>query len=154
MPDVFISYSVKDEQLAQFVRQHLAQQGLDVFLASISLKQGEHWTPQIINALRASGWGFLLASKNALASANVQQEVGGAIFGQKKLVPIMWDIDPHEMPRWITDYQGVVLKGATMEQINARVAQLAAEVKADKVKGQLVVGAAFFWPTILACKID
>lgn len=152
MPDVFISYSVKDEQLAQFVRQHLVQQGLDVFLASISLKQGEHWTPQIISALKASGWVFLLASKNALASANVQQEVGGAIFGQKRLVPIMWDIDPGEMPRWIADYQGVVLKGATMEQINARVAQLAADVKADKVKGQLVVGAAFFGLLFLLAK--
>lgn len=144
MPDVFISYSVNDEQLAQFVRNHLIAQKLDVFLASISLKAGEQWTPQIVEALRASEWVFLLASKNALASPNVQHEVGGAIFGKKKLVPIMWDVQPHELPRWISDYEGLVLTGATMDDINGQISQLAARVKADKVKGQLVAGAVFF----------
>lgn len=143
MPDVFISYSVKDESLAQFVRSHLVAQGLDVFLASISLNAGEHWTPQIIEALRTSEWVFLLASKNALASSNVQQEVGGAIFGKKKLVPIMWDVKPSDLPRWVGDYQGLVLTGTTMENINLQVSQLAANVKANKVKGQLVAGAVF-----------
>ena len=143
MPDVFISYSAKDENLAQFVRSHLVAQELDVFLASISLNTGEHWTPQIIEALRASEWVFLLASKNALASPNVQQEVGGAIFGKKKLVPIMWDVQPSDLPRWVGDYQGLVLAGTTMENINLQVSQLAAQVKASKVKGQLVAGAVF-----------
>lgn len=143
MPDVFISYSAKDENLAQFVRNHLVAQGLDVFLASIGLNAGEHWTPQIFEALRGSEWVFLLASKNALASPNVQQEMGGAIFGKKKLVPIMWDVQPNDLPRWVSDYQGLVLAGATMENINLQVSQLAAQVKANKVKGQLVAGAVF-----------
>lgn len=143
MSDVFISYSVKDENLAQFVRSHLVAQGLDVFLASISLDIGEHWTPQIIEALRNSEWVFFLASKNALASPNVQQEIGGAIFGKKKLVPIMWDVQPNDLPRWVSDFQGLVLTGRTMDDINHQVAQLAANVKANKVKGQLVAGAVF-----------
>jgi hypothetical protein len=143
VPDVFISYSAKDENLAQFVRSHLDAQDLDVFLASISLNAGEHWTPQIMEALRNSEWVFLLASKNALASPNVQHEVGGAIFGKKKLVPIMWDVQPNNLPRWVSDYQGLVLMGCTMENINLQVAQLAANVKASKVKGQLVAGAVF-----------
>ena len=54
MPDVFISYSTKDEQLAQFVKRHLVDEQLDVFLASISLRPGERWTPQILSALRKS----------------------------------------------------------------------------------------------------
>ncbi len=143
MPDVFISYSAKDEGLAQFVREHLVRKELDVFLASISLKTGEHWTPQIIEALRNSDWVFLLASKNALASPNVQQEVGGALFGKKKLVPIMWDVQPHDLPRWVADFQGLILTGTTMENINHQVSQLAEKVKADKVKGQLVAGVVF-----------
>lgn len=143
MPDVFISYSVKDEDLAQFVRSHLVAQGLDVFLASISLTLGERWTPKIIEALRSSEWVFLLASKNALASPNVHLEVGGAIFGKKKLVPIMWDVQPSELPNWVSDFQGLILTGATLENINLQVAQLAANVKESKVKGQLVAGAVF-----------
>ena len=143
MPDVFISYSAKDENLAQFVRDHLLKQELDVFLASVSLNAGDHWTPQIIEALRSSEWVFLLASKNALDSPNVQQEVGGAVFGKKRLVPIMWDVQPRDLPRWVADYQGLVLTGTTIENINIQVSQLAAQVKANKVKGQLVAGAVF-----------
>jgi TIR domain len=143
MPDVFISYSAKDEELAHFVKSHLVAQGLSVFLASIALAPGERWTPRIIDELRASEWVCLLASKNALASANVQLELGGAIFGKKKLVPIMWDVQPSELPRWVSDFQGLILTGATLENINLQVAQLAANIKESKVKGQLVAGAVF-----------
>lgn len=143
MTDVFISYSVKDEELAQFVQSHLAAQGLSVFLASISLTAGERWTPQIVENLRNSEWVILLASKNALASQNVQLEVGGAIFGKKKLVPIMWDVQPSELPRWVSDFQGLILTGATLENITLQVAQLAANIKESKAKGQLVAGAVF-----------
>jgi hypothetical protein len=143
MADVFISYSAKDEELAQFVRAHLHAQKLSVFLASISLVQGERWTPQIVESLRTSEWVFLLASRNALASPNVQLEVGGAIFGKKKLVPIMWDVQPDDLPRWVSDFQGLILTGATLENINIQIAQLAARIKEDKTKGQLVAGAVF-----------
>lgn len=141
MADVFISYSVKDEELAQFVRNHLTAQGLSVFLASISLEPGERWTPKIIGELRASDWVCLLASKNALESPNVQLEVGGAVFGQKKLVPIMWDVQPASLPRWISDFQGLILTGASVENVNLQVAQLAAKIKQSKVNGLLVAGA-------------
>jgi hypothetical protein len=141
--DVFISYSAKDEELAKFVRLHLSAQGLSVFLASISLTPGERWTPTIIDSLRESDWVILLASKNALASQNVQLEVGGAIFGKKKLVPVMWDVQPVDLPRWVSEFQGLILTGATMENINMQVAQLASRIKEDKVKGQLIAGAVF-----------
>jgi hypothetical protein len=143
VPDVFISYSVKDENLARFVSQHLLQKELDVFLASISLNPGEHWTPQIFEALKSSDWVFLLASKNALQSPNVQQEIGAAISHGKKVVPIMWNVQPSELPRWVADFQGLVLSGSSMEDINLQVSQLAEKVKASKVKGQLVAGAVF-----------
>jgi hypothetical protein len=141
MPDVFISYSTKDEELAQFVRNHLESGGLSVFLASISLNPGERWTPKIVEQLRGSEWVCLLASKDALASANVQMEAGAAIFGNKKLVPIMWNVSPDDLPRWISDYQGIIVNGATMENLGLQVAQLASRIKADKTKGLLVLGA-------------
>ncbi|MES2192174.1 MAG: toll/interleukin-1 receptor domain-containing protein [Pseudomonadota bacterium] len=140
MPDVFISYSVKDEEIAKSIHEQLKLKSLDVFLAPINLQPGHHWTPQIMDALRRSDWVFLLATKDALASANVQQEVGGAIFGKKKLVPIMWDVEPSELPRWISDYQGLVLKGATIEEIGLRVTELADKVKASKINGLAFAG--------------
>ncbi|CAN7772954.1 toll/interleukin-1 receptor domain-containing protein [Variovorax sp. LjRoot175] len=141
MANIFISYSAKDEELAQFVRKHLEAHGLSVFLASISLNPGDRWTPRIVEELRASEWVCLLASKDALASANVQMEMGGAVFGNKKLVPIMWNVTPAELPRWVSDFQGLVLSGATIENVSLQVAELAAKIKADKLKGQLIAGA-------------
>lgn len=152
MPDIFISYSVEDEKLARFVKGHCENQNLDVFLASISLDKGKLWTPQIKSALQTSKWVFLLASKSALASPNVQMEIGGAVFSEKNLVPIMWDVGPEDLPRWISDYQGVLLKGATMENINLQMSQLAAKVKSEKDKGTLVVGAVFLGLLYLASK--
>ena len=143
MTDVFISYSTKDEDLARFVVQHLEAHGLTVFLASISLSPGERWTPQIIQQLQVSEWVILLASKSALSSPYVQMEIGGAIFGNKKLVPIMWDVSPNELPSWISEFQGLILTGATLENINLQVAQLAAGIRQNKTKGQLVAGAVF-----------
>jgi hypothetical protein len=152
MPDIFISYSVHDETLARFIKDHCENQKLDVFLASISLDKGDHWTPQIKKALQNSKWVFLLASKSALASPNVQMEIGGAIFTEKKLVPIMWDVEPQDLPRWISDYQGLLLKGATIENINLQISQLAAKIKSEKDMGMLVAGAAFFGLLFLASK--
>ncbi len=143
MPDVFISYSTNDEKLAQFVRRHLIDEQLDVFLASISLKPGKRWTPQILSALKSSEWVFFLASKDAIESNYVQQELGAALITEKKIVPIMWNVAPGQLPGWISHYQGLNLNEATLETITAKIAALAKEVKADKVKGQLVAGALF-----------
>ncbi|MES9852476.1 MAG: toll/interleukin-1 receptor domain-containing protein [Candidatus Thiodiazotropha sp. L084R] len=141
MPDVFISYSVQDEKLARFVRDHLLHQKLDVFLASISLEAGHKWTPQIFQALKESKWVFFLASECALKSNNVQQELGAALITEKKIVPIMWDIEPSQLPVWISQYQGLCLKGQPMDNIRSQVATLSAKVKADKIQGMWVAGA-------------
>jgi hypothetical protein len=139
MADVFISYSTKDEELAQFVREHLEAQKLSVFIASLGLNAGERWTPKIISELKGAQWIILLATKDALASAAVQMEAGAAIFGDKKVIPIMWNVKPEEVPRWISDFQGIVLKDSTMENLRDQVSQLAVKIKANKDVGLLVV---------------
>lgn len=141
MPDVFISYSVQDEKLARYVKDHLEHQKLQVFLASISLEPGHKCTPQIFQALKDTEWVFFLASENALKSHNVQQELGAALITEKKIVPIMWDIEPSQLPIWVSQFQGLCLKGQSMENIQHQVSSLSAKVKANKIKGMWVAGA-------------
>ena len=140
MPDVFISHSVQDADLAKFVKEHLEQQKLSVFLAPTGLRPGEPWSPQIFAQLNASDWVFLVVSRTSLKSANVQQEIGGALTTGKKLVPIFWDITPSEAPTWITALQGVVIVDKTPEEVNAQVAHLARQLRSQKTTGQLVAG--------------
>lgn len=123
------------------MRDHLLHQKLNVFFASISLEAGHKWTPRIFKSLKESEWVFFLASESALQSNNVQQELGVALITEKKIVPIMWDIEPSQLPVWISQYQGLCLKGQSMENIQNQVAALSAKVKADKVQGMWVAGA-------------
>jgi hypothetical protein len=141
MSDCFISYSRHDERFAEFVRATLVAQGVSTFKASASLKPGEHWSSRIRANLTASSWVLFLASRAACQSAYVQQELGMALAGNKKLIPIVWDIAPSELPGWVSQTQALNLCGATGEQVRDRILEIARRIKAGKVEGR-IVGAA------------
>src|SRR5260370_40059547 len=105
MPDCFISYSSQDQELANFVHSELSRPGVNAFMASASLQPGQHWSAEILNNLRGSNWVILLASRAACSSAFVNQEIGGALLDSKRLIPIIWDIDPNELPGWAKSVQ-------------------------------------------------
>ena len=140
MPDIFISYSTADERVAQFMRQHLIGEGLQVFLASTSLQPGQQWSQEILSALRGSSWVLFLASRAACASPWVQQELGAALITEKKLVPIVWDMPPSDLPGWIKNVQALNLAGASMEQVKAQMTSIANRIKSDKIQGLVVLG--------------
>lgn len=144
MPDVFISYSSHDAAFAQAVQQHLTQEGVSVFLAPISISPGKSWAPEVLNNLRASPWVIFLASRAACASPYVQQELGGAVLANKKIVPIVWDMPTSMLPGWIGQYQAINIAGALAEEIRQQVTRIAEQVKADNLKGLLILGAALF----------
>lgn len=138
MPDIFISYSAADEEIAKPIYGVLKGFNLNPFMAAVSIDPGEHWTPQILDALRDCDWVFLLATKNAFDSATVQHEVGGAIYGKKKLVPIFWDMELKNAPVWVSQYQGIVIKNATHEELSKQISMIAQKIRADKTTGILV----------------
>lgn len=92
MADVFISHAAEDLPLAEFLHRHLTQEGLSVYLASVSMPPGERWMPHIMDNLRSSTWVLCLASRAACASPWVMQEMGASMASNKKLVPVIWDI--------------------------------------------------------------
>jgi hypothetical protein len=138
--DIFISYSTKDERIARFLYQHLTSEGMTVFLASVSLQPGQLWPEEVLKALRTSSWVLFLASRAACSSAWVQQELGAALITQKKLVPIVWDMPPSDLPGWIRGYQALDLGRASLEEIKSQMTAIAQRIKADKAKGLLIAG--------------
>lgn len=111
MPDVFISHASDDLPLAEFLHRHLLQEGLNPYLASVSMPPGERWMPHIMESLKSSTWVLCLASRAACASPWVMQEMGAAVSGNKKLIPIVWDQTPESLPGWMRQYQAVNLAG-------------------------------------------
>jgi hypothetical protein len=140
MADVFISYSSVDLQFAQFLQRHLYGEGVSAFVAPLSLSPGEHWPQEILNALSSSDWVLFLASRAACASPWVQQELGAALIAKKKLVPIVWDMPPSELPGWVGQYQALNLAGASTAGIQAQITAIAGRIKSDKAKGLLIAG--------------
>jgi TIR domain len=140
MSDAFISYCAADEQLARFMHRHLIQEGLTAFLAPVSLAPGQRWPSATITALKASNWVLFLASRAACASPWVQQEIGLALATNKKLIPIVWDMPPSQLPGWAGQFQALNLAGATSSQVNERMSAICEQIKSDKVQGLLIAG--------------
>lgn len=141
--DIFISYSTVNQKVADFLHQRLVNEGLKVFMASASLQPGQVWSSEILNALRGSSWVLFLASRAACASPWVQQELGAALITQKKLVPIVWDMPPSDMPGWLRQYQALDLSGASLEAVKRQMTSIANQIKSDKAQGLLVAGLLF-----------
>ncbi len=140
MPDVFISYSTQDAQIAQFIHRHLNSENLSVFLAPISLVPGQIWKEEILRNLRGSSWVLFLASNAACKSDMVKLEIGIALGTGKRIVPIVWDMDPACLPNWLDGFQALDLRKLSPEQVNAQVSGIAKQIKASVSQGQLIAG--------------
>lgn len=138
MPDVFISYATSDHRYAEFVEAHLRHEGLSVFMAGLSLKPGDDWSKEILRNLRESEWVIFMASASACKSPYVQQELGAALATEKKLVPVVWDMEPAQLPGWINRTQALNLLSPS--QVDEQIAAIAARIKASKVRGMLIAG--------------
>ena len=117
MPDIFISYSNHDDEFAKFLHQLLTEEGINVFRASVSIPPGEKWSSYLIDNLKSSQCVLFLASKAACESPYVQQELGAALATEKKIIPVVWDIDPLELPAWMNQFQAINLAKLNPEKL-------------------------------------
>lgn len=139
--DCFVSFSSTDRALADAVASQLRGHGLSVFLAPMSIAPGDDWAASVKAALNGATWVLVLASRAACRSPFVLQEAGAAIFGRKKLVPVIWDLRPQELPGWLSRYQALDLRSSDPSSVAKRVAVLAKFIGAKKREGAVVAGA-------------
>jgi hypothetical protein len=72
---VFISHAASDETLATRLTRDLRNAGVDVWTASERVEAGTEWGEAIVRALRGATFLILIASKNAIGSPFVIEEV-------------------------------------------------------------------------------
>ncbi len=142
MPDVFISYSTKDEVRANEIFQGLKKVGVDVFMAGFSLQPGAVWKEEILKNLRAADIVLFIASPNSIASDAVKHELGGALFGSKEIYSICVDIMPTELPAWIQGRQAVVIGPESAEKLKEILGQVEKRVKTTNFQKLMVLMAA------------
>jgi hypothetical protein len=136
--NVFISYASPDLSFAEAVAERCEAEGLSVFLAPVSIEPGGDWADEIHEALRASPWVIFLASKAAISSPYVLQEIGAAIIGQKRFVPVVWDVSPEDLPGWAGRFQAVDLRHQSPEDIGAQLASVAVQIREARDRGFLL----------------
>jgi hypothetical protein len=139
VPDVFISYTKADAKYAELVRKQLAAEELSVFLAPAAIPPGARWSPHIRTALKESDWVILLVSKAACRSVFVNQEFGQALAMNKGIVPVVWDMDPAELPGWMAEHQALDLRGDILfKKLAVNISHIATSVRAKKTVGLLL----------------
>lgn len=80
MAEVFISHAATDLPLAEVLHRHLTQEGLSVYLASVSMPPCKRWMPHIMDNLHGLTWLLCLASRAVCASTWMMQEIGAAVI--------------------------------------------------------------------------
>lgn len=141
MPDIFISHSTRDTAFAESIHRFMENQGVSVFRAPFSIAPGQNWTAQIKENLKNSKIVLFLASEAACNSPFVQQELGGAFFADKRIVPVVWEIAPEQLPGWISQSQAVDISNKTVDEIRAAFSAIAGRIRIDK-RNALIAAAA------------
>lgn len=128
MPDIFLSYSSSDREMAERVQAKLADEGYDVFWDQ-NTPPGMDWDTWIRDQLRDSRCVIVLWSKVSVASPNVRHE---AMIGRdrSKLLPVMIDdLQPTDFPMGLFLVQAMKIE-RTRKSLNAHWPKLLEEVRA------------------------
>src|SRR2546428_405222 len=89
MYEIFVSYSTKDLQWAEYLRQFLTDAQAHVFVAEYDLPPGQSLSKEIIQRIDGCDLFILLWSRHSDMSHYVHAEVFHAKARQKRILPIM-----------------------------------------------------------------
>jgi hypothetical protein len=56
-----------------------------------------------------------------------------ALGASKKLIPIIWEINPEDLPGWINQNQALDLRGGTMDDLEKRIEVIANSMHMEKL---------------------
>ncbi len=128
MAEIFLSYSSKDAQAAERIRDALSAAGYEVFWDQAT-PPGQDWDSWIRSKLQGSKLAVVLWSKTSVESPNVRHEAMIAL-GHKKIIPVMIDaLTPEDFPMGLYVVQAVNLT-QWRDTDAVGYARLVAEVKA------------------------
>ena len=87
--DVFISYSNKDEAIANDVCHVLEDSGFKCWIAPRNIQPGKQYAREIINGINSSSMLLLIFTSNSNESEHVINEVDRAFNAKKTIVPFL-----------------------------------------------------------------
>ena len=92
---VFISYSRKDVEAVNAIRDILEQNGISYWIDKEGIFSGENYKEVIVDAIETAKAVIFVSSVNSNASINVIRELGYAVKQRRRIIPIMLDDTPY-----------------------------------------------------------
>jgi hypothetical protein len=102
--DIFISYSQSDKAWASKFANELEANGVHAWFDEAEIAIGDRWADKLEEALRESPVIAVLISPEYLASPSSVFELGAAVGGNKKIIPIVTQrIENPSLPSLLRD---------------------------------------------------
>jgi hypothetical protein len=142
-PKIFITYSSKDQKVAQTICKALENRGLACWILLRNVKPGQNFQEQIVKAIPAAKIMILVFTANANNSNEIKKELALASQNNLVVIPVrIEDVTPNEAfayefatRRWIDLFDD-------WENSIARLVELIAAATEDYPSGELEITAA------------
>lgn len=92
---VFISYSRKDKEVAQYICEILEKNGIEFWIDKKGIYSSSNYKELIVDAIEISKAVIFISSANSNNSMNVIREIGYAVNMNKSILPIKLDETPY-----------------------------------------------------------
>lgn len=89
--DIFISYSFKDEKIANKICNFLESNNLKCWIAPRDIKPGNDWAESICSAVKKCAVMVVIFSKNSNSSLHVPKELNLALNNNLSVIPFRID---------------------------------------------------------------
>ena len=89
--EVFISYSRKDKDIADYVSEMLKENGIRYWIDKEGIYSSSNYKELIVDAIDVSKAVIFISSENLNSSINVIREIGYAVNMKKPILPLMLD---------------------------------------------------------------
>jgi len=60
-------------------------------------------------------------------------------MAEKNIVPLVWGIEPEELPGWLKQIQGINITGLSIEAICEKLETLMANIKQGEIPWKLII---------------
>lgn len=92
---VFLSYSRKDNDVAQYICEMLKMNGIEYWIDKKGIYSSSNYKELIVDAIDVSKAVIFISSANSNSSINVVREVGYAVNMNKPILPVKLDETPY-----------------------------------------------------------
>lgn len=92
---VFISYSRKDQEVADYLSDFLKENGIEYWIDKEGIFSSSNYKELIVDAIEVSKAVIFISSINSNSSINVIREIGYAVNMNKPILPLILDDAPY-----------------------------------------------------------